>query len=160
MWRSVSEADSLPKYSEEDWERTPDSVKTYIRYLEGALAELVKQYEEMKARLDLVEARVDKNSNNSSKPPSSDSPYDRVSRKKNKPKKRGKAGGKPGHKGHKQKLLQPTEEKKVTPEQCECGNTEFDDIKPFYTHQEIELPEIQMLVIHFILHQGKCTCCG
>ena len=27
-------------------------------------------------------------------------------------------------------------------------------------HQHIELPEIQMNVIHFILHKAKCNCCG
>ncbi|GAG14848.1 unnamed protein product, partial [marine sediment metagenome] len=46
------------------------------------------------------------------------------------------------------------------PEQCKCGNKEFTQTEPFYTHQEIELPEIEMEVTHFILHEGKCTNCG
>jgi transposase len=33
-------------------------------------------------------------------------------------------------------------------------------LEPYYTHQHIELPEILMLVIHFILYKGRCTRCG
>ena len=56
--------------------------------------------------------------------------------------------------------MNPTEEKQVPPEQCKCGNTDFEELKPFYTHQEIELPEIDMQVTHFILHEGTCRQCG
>ena len=156
----ISEVNSSPKYSKEEWDKLPESVKAYIQHLEGMVSGLFKLYEKIKTQLEKAEAKLNRTSRNSSKPPSSDSPYDRGSEKETKKKNKGKAGGKPGHKGHKQKLLEPTSEEKVVPEQCECGNKEFDEIKPFYTHQEIELPEIEMLVIHFILHQGKCTCCG
>lgn len=39
--------------------------------------------------------------------------------------------------GHGQKLMEPTEEINVLPEQCKCGNKEFTQTEPFYTHQEI-----------------------
>jgi transposase len=35
-----------------------------------------------------------------------------------------------------------------------------DSIKPFYTHQHIELPKIKVDVTHLILQKGKCRCCG
>ena len=31
---------------------------------------------------------------------------------------------------------------------------------PFYTHQVIELPEITMIVRHFVLHEACCPQCG
>ncbi len=31
---------------------------------------------------------------------------------------------------------------------------------PFYTHQHIELPKIEMEISHFILHQSDCPGCG
>ncbi len=54
-------------------------------------------------------------------------------------------GGQPGHKGHKQELLEPTETKHILPRDCQCGGTEFEDQGVFYTHQEIELPDIETL---------------
>lgn len=39
--------------------------------------------------------------------------------------------------GHGQKLMEPTEEINVFPEQCKGGNKEFTQTEPFYTHQEI-----------------------
>jgi len=33
-------------------------------------------------------------------------------------------------------------------------------MEPFYTHQYIELPEIKMDVLHFVLQKGQCACCG
>ena len=31
---------------------------------------------------------------------------------------------------------------------------------PYYTHQVIELPEIRMIVRHFVLHEACCPQCG
>ena len=58
--------------------------------------------------------------------------------------------------------MEPTTEKILLPDVCSCGCSSFDpeSIKSFYTHQVIELPEIEMDVLHFILNQGVCTRCG
>ena len=45
------------------------------------------------------------------------------------------------------------------PERCACGNT-FAATRPYYTHQVIEVPPIELEVRHFVLHQGWCTVCG
>jgi transposase len=34
------------------------------------------------------------------------------------------------------------------------------DLGVFYTHQEAELPDIAMLIRHFLLHKGQCKRCG
>ena len=36
----------------------------------------------------------------------------------------------------------------------------FAAMKPYYTHQVLELPPIELEVRHFVLHQGWCTVCG
>ncbi len=97
------------------------------------------------------------NSQNSSKPPSSDTPFNKQN-KNNKTKR----GGQKGRMGHKQQMLDPTQTTNVLPDSCKCGQLvlDLDSIRPFYTHQQIELPKIKLDVIHLILHQGKCKCCG
>jgi len=71
-----------------------------------------------------------------------------------------KGGGKPGHAGHRQVLLAPTSVEDVLPESCACGSGEFDRLRPYYTHQVIELPPIEMEVTHWVLHQDRCLGCG
>ena len=121
----------------------------------------------MQQRLDLLEKRTEKlevqskkNSQNSSKPPSSDSPYTKP-KKKTKNSKR-KRGAQKGHKGHKQQMLEPNKIESIILEGCDCGRLVLypDSIKPFYTHQPVEWPEIKVNVTHYILNQGKCKCCG
>ena len=73
---------------------------------------------------------------------------------------KGDPGAKPGHPGHRQALLAPTEVIEVKPEACACGQQEFPATTPYYTHQVIELPEIQMAVTHVVLHETRCPRCG
>jgi len=70
------------------------------------------------------------------------------------------SSAKPGHPGHCQALLAPTEVIKVQPEACPCGQTQFPNSTPYYTHQVIELPEVQMSVKHIVLHEARCPQCG
>jgi transposase len=70
-----------------------------------------------------------------------------------------KGGGKPGHAGYRQVLLAPTHVEDVLPQGCGCGSGAFDLIKSYYTHQEIELPGVEMDVTHWVLHQGRCVGC-
>ena len=133
----------------EDIRNTPPAALKLLEYLLQKIMVLEKEIAELKARLN-------QNSTNSSRPPSSDSPYKSKEPKKDK----GKAGAKKGHKGHRQELLPPTETKLIQPEVCPCGNTTFEGLAPYYTHQVIELPAIQMEVSHFVLYKGTCSRCG
>jgi len=147
-------------FSEEDFQATPEPVRRHIIQLEDMVIKLDKETEDLKKRVSKLENRLNKNSQNSSKPPSSDSPYEKPLKKTEKSKR--KRGGQIGHKGHKQKLMEPATEDILFPDTCDCGCSSFDpeSIKPFYTHQVIELPKIEMDVRHFILNQGVCTQCG
>lgn len=147
-------------FSDEDFQATPEPVRRYIIQLEDLVIKLFKETEDLKKRVTELENRLNKNSQNSSKPPSSDPPYKKPLKEVKRSKR--KRGGQKGHKGHQQKLMEPTSKNILFPETCSCGCSSFDpkSIKPFYTHQVIELPEIQMDVLHFILNQGTCTRCG
>ncbi len=156
-------------FTEDDWAATPDSVKKEYEKLEKIVVELSENNKQLEQRIYKIEIQLNKNSSNSSKPPSSDSPYKKNETKKEKGEtkknttdtiKKGKAGAKNGHKGHRQQLMEPTNIVPVKTDECSCGCKEIINQKPFYTHQEIELPEIKMDVTHFILYKGTCTDCG
>ncbi|MFA7060092.1 MAG: IS66 family transposase [Pedobacter sp.] len=117
-----------------------------------------EQIARLKEQIEVLETKLNANSSNSNQPPSSDSPYTKPAKKVSD--KKGKPGAKKGHKGIRQQMLEPTDTKPLHPERCSCGNSEFMEVKPYYTHQHIELPEIRMLVTHFVLYRGDCTCCG
>jgi len=136
-------------FSEQDWAATPETLRNFLVALVASQAVIEKRVEEL-------EKRLNKNSSNSSTPPSLDNTF----KKKPKKKKKGEGKKKRRRKGYQQKMLEPTEVKNLTPEVCICGNTRFDNTSPYYTHQVIELPEIEMEVTHFVLHKGECPCCG
>ncbi len=133
--------------TEEDLANTPPAVQELLFALIQEVARLGKRVEEL-------EAKLGQDSSNSNKPPSSDSPYKESG--KNQPSRRKRKK----RKGYRQKLMTPTDTRKILPSVCLCGCRSFSHLKPYYTHQHIELPEIVMTVIHFILYQGRCTACG
>ncbi len=132
------------------WEHTPLVVRQAVVQL---LAVIQQQQEQIVA----LEARLSQNSRNSDRPPSSDPPWVRP-KASGGPK--GSPGARPGHPGHRQALLEPTEVIDVKPPACACGQTGFPDTSPYYTHQVIELPELQMIVRHVVLHEARCPQCG
>jgi len=56
--------------------------------------------------------------------------------------------------------LRPTEVKEILPASCRCGCSEILDPEPYYIHQFLELPPIQLIVQHIILYRGQCADCG
>jgi transposase len=147
-------------FSQLDWLTTPEPVRAYIVHLEKTILQMQQQLGQLAKRTEKLEVLTKMNSQNSSKPPSSDSPFNKKKKKKKSNKR--KRGGQKGHKGHQQQMLEPSKVENILPQDCDCGRLVLDphSIKAFYTHQHIELPEIKMDVTHFILHKGKCDCCG
>src|SRR5262249_1567314 len=137
-------------FTPQDWERTPTVVQAYIHTLHDELTQL-------RARVETLEARLTQNSTTSHRPPSSDSPYKKPRQRTTTPR---KAGGKPGHLGHRQVLLAPTTVQELRPEGCAWGHTMLTLLRPYYTHQVLELPPITMDVTHWVLHEGWCPDCG
>jgi transposase len=134
----------------DSWERTPLVVCQWV-------VQLLAVIQQQAVRIAALEARLSQNSSNSDRPPSSDPLYEKRPVRSDT---RGKPGAKPGHPGYRQVLLAPTEVIEVKPAPCGCGQREFPDTQPYYTHQVIELPEIQMAVTHVILHKAHCPRCG
>jgi transposase len=132
------------------WEQTPLVVRQLI-------VQLLAVIQQQAARIAALEARLSQNSRTSDRPPSSDPLH---AKPKASSGKQGTPGARPGHLGHRQPLLAPTEVIEVTPGACRCGQTEFPNTTPYYTHQVIELPEIRMIVRHFVLHEERCPQCG
>jgi transposase len=145
-------------FSQIDWLTTPQAVRDYIVYLEKTIFQMQQHLGQLEKRTQKLEVQTKMNSQNSSKPPSSDSPFNKKKKKKKKSKR--KRGGQKGHKGHQRQMLEPTKVENIMPKDCDCGRLVIDSgsIKAFYTHQQIELPEIKMDVTHFILHKVKCHC--
>ena|ERR1700733_59389 len=81
---------SFPTLSGEVFDSLPESIRSYIRYLETIIQQQQVQIQQLQARVHDLENRLSKNSSNSSKPPGSDG-------LKKKPKSlRGKSDKKPG----------------------------------------------------------------
>jgi len=139
-------------FIQQDWAQTPPAVQAYLHTVRDELAQL-------RARVEALEARLTQDSTTSHRPPSSDNPYKKPRQHSASATPR-KAGGKPGHPGHRQALLPPTTVQEIRPERCACGNTTFTLIKPYHTHQVLELPPVTMEVTHWVLHQGRCPDCG
>jgi transposase len=118
---------------------------------------LLAVIQQQAGRIAELEARLSQTSSTSDRPPSSDPPYAQRTARAGR---QGRPGAKPGHAGHRQALLPATEVLAVKPEACLCGQREFPETRPYYTHQVIELPEIQMQVTHVVLHEARCPQCG
>jgi transposase len=146
-------------FSEADWLATPEPVRRYVEALEQRIEKLEESHAQLLKRVEQLEQRLNQNSQNSSKPPSSDPPYQRPERERRKSKRR--RGGQKGHKGHRQQMLKPSEVVTIDPGPCACGCARrLGSLRSFYTHQWIELPEIAMQVKHVVLQKGQCAGCG
>ena len=124
--------------------------------------ELKRQLAEALQRIASLEERLNQNSQNSGRPPSSDPP----SAPARPVKKRSgrKPGGQPGHEGH-QHMLLPVDRKNVRdvkPVKCKNCGTRLpadDDPSPF-RHQVVEIPEPKPEVHEWRLHSCTCGKCG
>ena len=108
-----------------------------------------------------LEERVNLDSNNSSKPPSSNGPG-QMNRAQRRASER-KRGAQPGHKGHTRALLDEDEVDRLVdckPDAvCECGGqVELAD-QP-QRHQVFEVPPLRAQVDEYRLYSGRCKGCG
>lgn len=114
-------------------------------------------------RVTHLEERLNLDSSNSSKPPSSNPPGKKLGKfNRNKGDNRKARGGQPGHPGISRSLLPP---EKVTETfvchpapVCACGG-EIHVSSRFLRHQIFEVPEMTPLVWEYQLHQGLCLSC-
>ena len=165
--------------SEEDWNQTPASVRTALmvlikqnQLLENRCATYELQVQRLEAevqrlkKLELEVAelreRLGQNSQNSSKPSSSDPPS--ISRpNKHQPSGR-KRGGQPGHQGSSRRLLPPEAVDAVIelrPVSCQqCGQLLLGDDPHPVRRQVSEIPIAKAEVREYRQHRLTCLACG
>jgi transposase len=124
----------------------PPAVVAYIRWLEARVAGL--------------EAKVNQNSSNSSKPPSSDPPA--VKRAPPRPKSGRKPGGQPGHPKHDRALVgNPDLVRDCQPATCRRCRRPLAGTDPSpLRHQVTELPPVTPVVTEYRRHRLRCSRCG
>jgi transposase len=143
----------------EVWEQSPEPVQivmqAIVEYYEQRITHLEAEVRELTARLN-------QNSQNSSKPPSSDGPH--VKRKPPKPASARKAGGQPGHAPHHRALV-PIE-KVDTVVTCKpaqgrrCGKPLTGSDPEPVRQQVVELPPVRPHLTEYQRHRLKCAGCG
>lgn len=124
----------------------PPAVAAYIRWLEARVADL--------------EAKLNQNSTNSSRPPSADPPS--VKRAPPRPKSGKKPGGQPGHAKHERALVgRPDQVLHCKPAACRrCAAPLAGDDPDPVRHQVTELPPVRPAVTEYRRHRLRCSRCG
>jgi hypothetical protein len=153
---------TLAQITEEEWARTPESVKQVLAYLTKEVETLKQRVESLEQENRYLREQLKGNSSNTSKPPSSDSQSFKGEKKQNLSGK--KRGGQKGHPGHRRELIEEDKCQKVIdyiPQECsKCASKlEGKDPSP-YRHQVVELPEVVPYVEEHRLHQLECKKCG
>jgi transposase len=116
---------------------------------------------ELQAQLAVLRERITLDSNNSSKPPSSDGPGcgNRAQRRASERKR----GAQPGHKGHSRAMLDEAEVDRLVdckPEAvCECGG-QVELMDSPQRHQVFEVPPMRAQVDEYRIYSGRCAGCG
>ena len=155
-----------PPLPQDVWDLAPPVVQAavlaVVEKYEHSIAQLQQQVADLQQQVLQLTARLNQNSQNSSRPPSSDGPA--VKRRPPSPPSPRKRGAQPGHEAH-PRLLFPLDQVKQTipcrPARCRrCGGPlQGDDPKPLL-HQVVELPPIQLDVVQYELHRLNCPHCG
>jgi transposase len=149
-----------------------EELETLVAEQAALIDALQARITEQAAVIEEFERRVNRNSSNSSLPPSSDQPLTRAERRrrareklKQMSKQQRKPGGQPGHEG-KHRVMAPAERvarrSEHLPAVCGCGHrfagSEERAGDPVI-HQQWELPPIRPLIFQYDLVRLRCPCC-
>ncbi|WP_425421674.1 IS66 family transposase [Phaeodactylibacter xiamenensis] len=147
--------------------KLPPDISQVVRVIVSMQQEAISQRDEtiraLEQRIKELEAQLNQNSRNSSRPPSSDGP--KKSRTTTQKSKKGrKPGGQPGHKGTTLKMV-PSAEAKIEdhyPKACSgCGaDLSGQPSLGFDRRQVFDIPPIEIQVTEHRAHRASCSCCG
>lgn len=128
---------------------------------QAAILAVIASFE---TRIAHLEARLNQNSTNSSRPPSTDPPAVKVKRRPPAPPSGRKRGGQPGHKRHTRALVPPDQIREtfeVKPTHCGgCGAAIRGHDPDPARHQVAEIPPVRPDVDEYRLHRLTCSRCG
>jgi len=138
------------------------ALRAELKALATQFASLERRAAQQDKRILELEARLNQNSRNSSRPPSSDPPS--TPPRSPKPPTGRSPGGQPGHEGTTYKLV-PVEQVDdvvpLKPEQCEdCGHRLTGEDPSPLRHQVTEIPPIHPQIIEYLLHRLICPKCA
>src|SRR5438270_5022599 len=133
---------------------------------QAAILALIQQYEQrlqaLQRKVDQLTERLNQNSTNSSRPPSSDPPH--VKRRPPKPAAGRNRGGQPGHARQLRPLVPPEQVQQtipLKPPACrKCGQALSGEGPHPRRHQVAEIPPVRAEVTEYRLHRLNCTACG
>ena len=126
------------------------------------LVEITNRLKAIEAKFGNLEARLNLNSQNSSKPPSTDQKKTNKNRSLRKNSGR-KPGGQPGHKGKTlEKVDNPDEVIPHRPEVCLHCQTKLEgaEINGYSARQVFEIPEPKIIVTEHRAFSVTCPCCA
>ena len=148
----------LPEVSDDDWAKTPASVRALVAALVERIARLEARVAEQDRELARLREQLGKNSRNSSRPPSSDPPG-APPPPATKPSKN-KRGGQKGHRKHSRERLAADRVVPCVPEACaHCEHPlEGRDPDPEW-HQVVEIPVVLREVTEYQMHCLECPRC-
>lgn len=134
------------------------NISTIFHELNNSIQELREMVKVQQEEIQTLKNRLNQNSKNSNKPPSSD-----LYKKENSSRKtsRRKSGGQDGHQGHHLKMVEePTNiHFYPAPDHCsQCGKDLNDTKVKTKRFQEFELPEISIEVNEHQIEQRICSC--
>ena len=156
--------DQILNLAESEPETLADHVLTlqdHVSLLTSQVTALTHQVQQLTGEVDELKSRLNKNSRNSSKPPSSDGlkkPKTKSLRKKS----NRKSGGQPGHSGHNLERTDHPDQTLVLPlNHCSCHH--FVGNQPVINYecrQVFELPKPKLEVTEYRAEIKKCSGCG
>ena len=134
-----------------------DAVISLVKNLHGQISSMSGQIADLNNRITELETRLNKNSGNSSKPPSSDG----LKKPKNMRQKSGKpTGGQLGHEGRTlNKVTNPDKVVEINPDKCECGCNLSNVEGTCKTRQVVEIPVIKTKVTEYRVFKKVCPDC-
>lgn len=147
---------------QDEWAKTPLSVQGLVLALWQENQVLKQQLVHAQVEVDKLREQVNKNSQNSSKPPSSDIFHSRKYPKKESSGQ--KQGGQSGHIGKGRKLKPLAQVDKIVvskPIACtQCGSLLMGEDEHPQRHQVSELPRIKPEIVEYQKHILTCLVCG
>ena len=138
------------------WGRTPPEARAYIETLIARVAVL-------EAAVKALTERLQQDSTNASRPPSSDRPSKKGGQKRRQPRGR-RPGGQPGHPGHTREWI-PVEDvdRVIVLKPVSCGRCDHEwsgtDPQP-HRHQMIDIAPMRPVVYDYQVHRLTCEGCG
>lgn len=150
---------SVPPIPVEVWGQIPPAAQ-------AAVSALIQQYEQrlqgLQRQVDDLRQRLNQNSTNSSRPPSSDPPH--LKRRPPKPSSGRQRGGQPGHARQQRPLVPPGRVNQaipVKPSACrKCGQALHGEGPHPRRHQVADIPPVEAEVTEYRLHRLTCPDCG